>query len=199
MMFGASLGPFIYLQQLPQLVSRMFPFGRGLCNAYWAPNFWVVYNIADKFASVGMSPLSLALAILMYYVSSKEDGRASSDQHRNDDGRACGRGDSWHTADSEAYTHFHPYYFIGCGMCFCFSFCTPLSHTDSPPFHHTTTTPTPTMQPLFNKLFDNWQPKIFIPALSQCALCFFMFSWHVHEKAVLMISLPLWYLLFIVF
>jgi len=59
--------------------------------------------------------------------------------------------------------------------------------------------PTPTMQPLFNKLFDNWQPKIFIPALSQCALCFFMFSWHVHEKAVLMISLPLWYLIYFYF
>ncbi|KAF7814805.1 putative dolichyl pyrophosphate Glc1Man9GlcNAc2 alpha-1,3-glucosyltransferase [Senna tora] len=46
--FAAAFGPFIYLGQIDQIARRMFPFGRGLCHAYWAPNFWVFYIIFDK-------------------------------------------------------------------------------------------------------------------------------------------------------
>lgn len=57
-----AFAPFILLpdscvldfSMMQQIFQRLFPFGRGLLHAYWAPNMWAIYYFIDKVISVVM-------------------------------------------------------------------------------------------------------------------------------------------------
>ncbi|KAF2431774.1 dolichyl glycosyltransferase [Tothia fuscella] len=139
----AAFGPFVYLGQIPQLWSRLFPFSRGLCHAYWAPNVWAMYSFTDRvFIYVAKY---LRLPINQDAVNSVTRGLV---------------GDTSFAVLPEI----------------------------TPSQTHILTLLT--QIPALIKLFNNPIPMTFLGAITLSAYSGFLFSWHVHEKAILTVIIP---------
>ncbi|CAM0141525.1 unnamed protein product [Umbelopsis sp. WA50703] len=141
--FAISLGPFAYMGQIPQLLSRLFPFTRGLCHAYWAPNFWALYAGADRILIIIVKRLGWAL---------KEEALGSM------------------TRGFVGDTKFAV-----------------LPQIDA--IHTLIITIVAQLVPL-KVLWDRPTFKSFLTSLVLCGYASFLFGWHVHEKAILLILIP---------
>ncbi|GLH05049.1 Probable dolichyl pyrophosphate Glc1Man9GlcNAc2 alpha-1,3-glucosyltransferase [Gryllus bimaculatus] len=140
-LFGLLL---ISIARVLQVFSRLFPFKRGLCHAYWAPNFWAIYNTIDKIATAIASHLGFNV---ISEKASMTGGLVQEFQHNI-------------LPSIEPKTTF---------------LLTVLA-----------------MTPALVKLWRcPGNPLHFVRCVVLCACGSFMFGWHVHEKAVLLIIIPL--------
>ncbi|KAH6664875.1 glycosyl transferase [Halenospora varia] len=141
--FGAAFGPFASWGQMPQLFARLFPFSRGLCHAYWAPNIWAIYSFVDR-VMIYVAP-RLGLAVNQEAVKSVTRGLV---------------GDTAFAVLPE----------ITARMTFVLTLFFQII-------------------PLIKLFFDpTWDT--FIGAVTLCGYASFLFGWHVHEKAILIVIIP---------
>ncbi|OBZ76913.1 Dolichyl pyrophosphate Glc1Man9GlcNAc2 alpha-1,3-glucosyltransferase [Grifola frondosa] len=145
--FLLSLGPFLLMGQLPQLLSRLFPFTRGLNHAYWAPNVWALVTATDRVLLKFVKRGQIAnLAVNASGVASTSRGLV---------------GDTVFAV-----------------------------LPNIKPIH--TFIITIAFQAIFlTKLWRNTTYRSFVAALTLCGYTSFMFGWHVHEKAILLVLVPL--------
>ncbi|RHZ64634.1 hypothetical protein Glove_321g45 [Diversispora epigaea] len=143
LIFSLSFGPFIYMGQIWQVLSRLFPFKRGLCHAYWAPNFWSLYSFVDRGLIVVSKKLGGGLNELA--LSSITRGLV---------------GDSNYAILPQIQAN------------------------------HTFIITLVFQAASLVKLWKYPNFKNFIGSLISCGYSSFLFGWHVHEKAILMVMVP---------
>ncbi|KAJ2157258.1 glycosyl transferase [Coemansia sp. RSA 552] len=145
--FAAAFGPFAAMGQIQQVLARLFPFKRGLCHAFWAPNFWALYAFADRI-------LAAAAAVAPRLIAADRSRLDSSTRGLVGDTRFA-------------------------------------VLPDVPPlvtFAATLVALAPAGAVLARRRCG---PAHFIYAVILCAYASFLFGWHVHEKAVILIHVPL--------
>lgn len=150
---AVSFGPFIAQQQLPQLLARLFPFKRGLCHAYWAPNVWALYQGADKLATYAVRYLPFPWARQLAASLAQHSGPSS-------------------TAGLVASIDPLVLPSISPGLTALLTF----------------VSMTPALISLWRRPRS---ARLFVDAVAYCCLCAFMLGYHVHEKAILMVVLPM--------
>ena len=154
------------------MLARLFPFKRGLCHAYWAANAWALYNTADKALSLGL--MTAFWEWVDRHSTAAGACGAGTGPGRRADGRPGHRRPAHGTsAGSDAPRHAAALRPCNAGM----------QHVH--PSHWPMS-----LQPALYRLWRHPDFTSLVKAVVGCAGASFMFGWHVHEKAVLLITLP---------
>nr|GAT54041.1 dolichyl glycosyltransferase [Mycena chlorophos] len=144
--FILSFGPFILMGQIPQILSRLFPFTRGLNHAYWAPNAWALVTAADR--------------VLLKYIT-----RTGANVVINSSGVvSTSRGLVGDTVFA-VLPNIKPAHTFAITVVF--------------------------QSVALVKLWFSPTYKSFLTALTLCGYASYLFGWHVHEKAILLVLVPL--------
>lgn len=164
--FAAAFAPFALMGQIPQLLSRLFPFSRGLCHAYWAPNVWALYSLADRVlihcecaSCCSRDSTSKDVRHADLFVVAPKLGLPLKTEALNSVTRGL-VGDTAFAVLPEVTPR----------VCFALTLLFQIL-------------------PLI-KLFRRPTWDNFIGAVTLCGYASFLFGWHVHEKAILLVIIP---------
>ncbi|KAH3681960.1 hypothetical protein WICPIJ_007079 [Wickerhamomyces pijperi] len=163
--FGLSFAPFIYHGVIPNVISRLFPFSRGLTHAYWAPNVWAIYSFNDKVLTsvLKVSHINKLASKFLIYIPSVENivERLANGANNGTKG----------LVQDVQFTILPD---ITPRVCFLLTL-----------FYDILSVVPLIVQPNF---------KRFVGALTLNAYASFLFGWHVHEKAIMLIIFPFTFL-----
>ncbi|CAK7901020.1 dolichyl pyrophosphate Glc1Man9GlcNAc2 alpha-1,3-glucosyltransferase [[Candida] anglica] len=157
--FTVAFGPFVYHGSMSNLLSRLFPFSRGLTHAYWAPNIWAIYSFFDRlFIYVYKQvPLSRSLLVKVFQFDPMvlEVAELVNSSTRG---------------------------LVGDIELVILPTITPQLTFLLTLFYQIMALVPLFLQPTYHR---------FIGAITLCAYDSFLFGWHVHEKAILLVIFPM--------
>ncbi|XBW36844.1 hypothetical protein QEN19_002423 [Hanseniaspora menglaensis] len=168
--FFAAFLPFIYIgygiDDFKQILSRLFPFSRGLTHAYWAPNLWAIYSTLDKFLTI----LVLYLNKVKYIGAVRQivDISQLIEQIKLNENENNGSKGLVSDVTFNILPQIPPKITFALTLFYQLLAVLPL---------------------FFNCNFNR-----FIGSLTLCGFSSYLFGWHVHEKAIMLIIIPFTFL-----
>jgi hypothetical protein len=173
--FASAFGPFALWGQLEQVFRRLFPFSRGLCHAYWAPNVWAMYSFVDRVLIYGTvrstPPMTKLTRTAAPRLGLEVDHNAVNSVTRG----LVGDTSFAVLPDVVPLTCF--LLTLGTQIVCRFKINSAMFSANG-------------SKPVLLRLLYKPTWEAFVGAVTLCGYASFLFGWHVHEKAILLVIIP---------